>query len=378
MPGNEFIGNEELDAIHSIFFTNNGWLYRYGRGHYVKDFEQKLAEYFGVCHAHAVSSGTAALKLSLQALGVKPGDEVITQAHTFIATVEAIVECGATPVIVDIDKSLNMCPDALRDAITRKTKVVIPVHMSGVPCHMKKIFKVIEECGTNIKILEDNAQSPGASFHGRLTGTFGDVGILSFDYGKMLTTGEGGTILTNDKSIYKKVSGLSDHGHANLPDVPRGLDECIGIGFNYKMTELQGALGCAQIHKLNKIIMAHRQCKASLKRKLGNILEFRKLPDSKGDVGVSLSFFLEDEKEAQQFVKKWNALGYSTYNLPDAYKWHFAGCWRHIKLVTKSLNVTRLLLNRTVAIPIKALYSEKDINEQVAAIKQIVEEIRYE
>ena len=119
MPGSEFIGQEEQEIINEIFTKNKGYLYRYGGpSHYVSDFEKEFAKYFKVKYAHAVSSGTAALKLSLQALGVKPGDEVITQAHTFIATVEAICEVGATPVIVDINKSLNMDPEALADAIT--------------------------------------------------------------------------------------------------------------------------------------------------------------------------------------------------------------------------------------------------------------------
>jgi len=376
MPGYEFIDEKERQSINNVFTKNGGYLYRYGaKAHYVKDFEKEFAKYFKVKYAHAVSSGTAALKLSLQALNVKPGDEVITQSHTFIATVEAICEVGATPVIVDIDKSLNMNPDALREAITPKTKVVIPVHMSGVACHMKKILRTIEECGTNIKILEDNAQSPGATYHGQFTGTIGDVGIFSFDYGKAITTGEGGMIITNNENIYKKVSGLSDHGHANNPNLPRGLDDCIGLGFNYKMNELQGALGLAQLSKLNTIIEYHKKNKKALIDELKDTLELRQRPDPEGDIGSSLSFFLESKESTTAFVNEWTNLGYGLFNLPDAKKWHCATYWNHIPFKSNGLKVTQELLDRTVAVPIMAKFSEDDIQNRIYSIKKIIDNL---
>lgn len=377
MPGNEFIGIEEQQIINELFTKNNGIFYRYHpKAYYVKDFESAFAKYFKVKYTHAVSSGTAALKLSLQALGVKPGDEVITQSHTFIATVEAIVEVGATPVIVDIDKSLNMNPNALREAITSKTKVVIPVHMSGVACHMKKILRATEECGTNIKILEDNAQSPGATFHGQYTGTIGDVGIFSFDFGKTITTGEGGMVVTNDKKIYNIVSGLSDHGHANNPNLPRGQDDCIGIGFNYKMTELQGALGLVQLKRLRDVIYWHRRNKQLLIDGLKDIVELRQRPDPKGDIGSSLSFFLNSKEEADRFVKEWTKLRYGLFNLPDAARWHVATYWNHIPYISNGLKYSQELLDRTIAIPIMAKYTNENINKRIEDIKQILKEIK--
>jgi len=374
MPGFEYIGKEELQAVTNVFTKNNGYLYRYGKGHFVKDFEEAFAKHFKVKYVHAVSSGSAALKLSLQALGVKPGDEVITQCHTFVATVEAIVECGATPVVVDINKSLNMDPMELKKAITSKTKVVIPVHMSGVPCAMKYINEVIE--GTNIKILEDNAQSPGATYKDQYTGTIGDAGILSFDYGKMITTGEGGAILTNDEKLYKQVSGLSDHGHASNSNLPRGMDDFIGTGFNFKMTELQGALGLAQLHKLNKIISCHRENKDALIKGIENDVDLRYQPDPKGDIGSCVSFFFEYQSIAKKFVQEWNKLGYTTFNLPDAMKYHNACYWNHIKFDSTGLMYSNNLLNRTISIPIMGKYSKNDIKERIDIIKKIVGEIQ--
>ena len=376
MPGYEFIGKEEQDAINELFEVNNGYLYRYGsKAHYVRDFELSFSKYFKTTYAHAVSSGTSALKLSLQALGVEKGDEVITQAHTFIATVEAIHEVGAKPVIVDIDKSLNMNPSSLDNAITVKTKVVIPVHMSGVSCDMKGIRSVIEDHNPDIKILEDNAQSPGATYKGKYTGTLGDVGIFSFDYGKMLTTGEGGMVVTNDETIYKIVSGLSDHGHANNPQKPRGMDDCIGIGFNYKMNEIQGALGLVQLNKLQKTIQLHKQNKKLFLDGLKNIVDLRYRPDPSGDIGSSVSFFFENQNQSQKFVTLWNKAGYSTFNLPDAMRWHNACYWYHIPMITSGLMHSNELLNRCVAIPIKAKMSGDEIEKQIETIKKIIKEI---
>jgi len=375
MPGNEFIGKEEIDSINDIFTNNKGILYRYGtKDSRVRSFEEAFAKYFKVNYAHAVSSGTAALKLSLQALGVKPGDEVITQAHTFIATVEAIVEVGATPVIANIDKSLNMDPESLRDEITSKTKVVIPVHMSGVACDMKRIKKVIEQCGTDIKVLEDNAQCPGGTFKGQYTGTIGDVGIFSFDYGKMLTTGEGGMVVTNDEKIYNIARSLSDHGHAFNPTVPRGRDDCIGVGFNYKMMEVQGALGLVQLKRLKDVIALHRKNKQLLLDGIQDIVDLRYRPDPLGDICASVSFFFEIPQQAQLFVKKWNEAGYGTFNLPDAMRWHNACDWNHIKMQTTGLMRSNELLNRCIAIPVTAKMSKEEIEKQIETIKEIIGE----
>ena len=378
MPGSEFIGKEEQEIINEIFTKNKGYLYRYGGpSHYVSDFEKEFAKYFKVKYAHAVSSGTAALKLSLQALGVKPGDEVITQAHTFIATVEAIYEVGATPVIVDIDKSLNMDVNELMHAITSKTKVVIPVHMSGVACDMKRIKKVCEQSGTDIKILEDNAQCPGATFKGQFTGTIGDVGIFSFDYGKMLTTGEGGMVVTNNEKIYNIVRGLSDHGHAFNQNVPRGRDECIGIGANYKMMEIQGALGIVQLHRLKDVIARHRENKAIFLKGLKDVVELRERPDPSGDIGVSVSFFFENPRQSHEFVNKWISAGGQTFNLPDAMAWHNAWYWSHIprKITHSLLYSSNELLNRTIAIPVRAKMTKEEIETQIEVIKKIVGEM---
>jgi len=368
MPGNEFLGQEELDELTSIFKEHKGYLYRVG-GTKVVEFEKEFAKKFGVKYAHAVSSGTAALKVSLQALGVKPGDEVITQSHTFIATVEAIVECGAVPIICPVNDTLNMDPESLGSLITDKTKVVIPVHMLGVSCEMKEIQEVIYDNNPSIRILEDNAQSLGGTYNNQYLGTIGDMGIFSFDFGKMLTCGEGGMVITNNEFLYKRARGFSDHGHADIPGIPRGQDKCIGLGFNHKMSELQGAVGLAQLRKFDKIISMHRKNKKKLKSEMENIesshveptYEFRRIPDPEGDTGDSVCFKTHNTKIFEKGLK--------FKNIPDCMKWHHAYYWNHIKFGNNT--ILEDVFNNLIALPIMAKMTDEDISKIVDILKEI-------
>jgi 8-amino-3,8-dideoxy-alpha-D-manno-octulosonate transaminase len=386
MPGNEFIGEEELKEITSIFTEHNGYLYRYG-GTKVIEFEKAFANKFNVRYAHAVSSGTAALKVALQALGVGPGDEVITQCHTFIATVEAIVETGATPVIVNVDKSLNMDPNSLRQALTEKTKVVIPVHMDGVACRMDEIMKVIYDFNPSIRILEDNAQSPGGTYKGQYLGTIGDMGIFSFDFGKMLTTGEGGMVVTNNKYFYERARGFADHGHADKPGIPRGEDDCIGLGFNYKMSELNGAMGLAQLRKLDVILELHKKNKQLIIEGIKDTVALREIPNPEGDIGDSIAFFIVDspivvsnwapfpvykKSNIVIFIEEWKKRGLPLKNLPSACKWHIAKYWKHIAFKDCTYGWANFV-DHTVSIPIKAKMTQEDREKIVKNIKELME-----
>jgi len=389
MPGFEVIGREERDAVDEVF-DRGGVLYRYGwddrRQHIyrVDDFEKAFAAKLGVKYALAVSSGTAALKATLIALDVKPGDEVITQSHTFIATVEAIVEVGAKPVITEINKTLNMDPQDLRHKITEKTKVVIPVHMSGVAAQMKEILAIANK--HNISVLEDNAQSCGGEYGGMKLGAMGDVGIFSFDFGKVLTTGEGGMVITNNESIFKKVREYSDHGHELNPNFPRGEDTRSRSGFNYKMMELQGAIGLAQLNKLDYIIKRQRENKTKIKEGIRHNpeIEFRGIPNPEGEIGDTLTFFLENREKAKKFVKLWSEEGFGTKNLPDAINWHFSGTWDHIfsqydeykgKDLTNVWKQSHEILRRAVAIPIFVNMDESQISKIINTVNECLKRI---
>ncbi|MBI4439669.1 DegT/DnrJ/EryC1/StrS family aminotransferase [Candidatus Woesearchaeota archaeon] len=379
MPGWELIGEEERAAVNDVF-DKGGVLYRYGldakrqKIFRVDELEKQIAKRVNAKYCQCLCNGTAALKACLIAFGVKPGDEVITQSFTFIATVEAIQDCGAIPIITDIDESLNMDPKDLEKKITKKTKVIIPVHMAGVAAKMDEIMAIAKK--HNIAVLEDSAQALGATYKGMNCGTIADMGIYSMDIGKVITTGEGGVIVTNDESLWKKAREYSDHGHECNPNLPRGRDTRTISGFNYKMMELQGAVGLAQLKKMDYILKKQRENKSALKRKLKHIssIRFRELPDEAGDAADTLIFFVQNKEKAKEFASKLAEKGIGTKNLPDAIDWHYAGTWSHIfndYAEYKGRNLEQLwkqstdLLRSAIAIPI-LVNMEPDKIESIA------------
>jgi len=356
MPGYELIGKEERNAVNEIFDTKS----LFYNGERVKSFERQFADFIDVDYAVAVSSGTAALKTALIAAGIKPGDEVITQAFTFIATVEAIVDVGATPIIVNIDESLNIDVDEFQKAISPKTKAVIPVDMLGVATEVDKINAIAKE--NNLIVIDDCCEALGADWGDEKLGAQFDMCTFSFDNGKTITTGEGGMITTNNEEYYKLCLEYRDHGHQNNPDFPRGRDTHRIHGFNFRTTELNAAIGIEQLKKLDQIIDSNRKhykvYEDTLKKVSG--LSFRKVPEKCNPLCDCLIFNFPKQKQVKQFVKLINDHGLATKNLPDAIEWHFARYWDHIfvyyglsledlyKLTEKSADI----LERSVAIPI--------------------------
>ncbi|MCX5837095.1 MAG: DegT/DnrJ/EryC1/StrS family aminotransferase [Deltaproteobacteria bacterium] len=332
MAGAELIGKEELKEITVLFET--GIFARYSldkerQGIWkVRDFEKAFAKYFGSQYALGVSSGSSALKIALTALDVGPGDEVICPAFTFMATYEAVLEVGAMPVMADIDDTLNLDPDDIPSKITPSTKVIIPVHMCGAPARMDKIMKVAKK--HKLLVLEDNAQACGASIKGKMTGTIGQMGIFSFDHYKTITTGEGGMILTDDLDLYHRAEWYHDHGHDHISTVSRALDGRTLLGFNYRMNEIQGGIGLAQLRKLNRVLAAQRKNKAAIEEMLAPIpgLKFRAVPDPQGDSATHLGFNLPTAKQAKAFQKALSAEGVGTVCFKDNF-WHYVPNWEH-------------------------------------------------
>lgn len=386
MPGAELIGKEEFDEIKDVF-DKGGVLYRYALPESrskVRQFEIEFAKKLNVKYTHAVTNGTSALLAALRALNIKPGDEVITQSFTFIATVEAIIERGGVPVITEVNKTLNMDSEDLESKITPATKAIIPVHMAGAPAQMDEIMSIARE--HDIPVLEDAAQAVGGTYQGKYLGTIGDIGIFSFDYGKPLTTGEGGMIVTNDESLFLTARAYSDHGHEQNPNLPRGRDTRQVSGLNFRMMELEGAIGLAQLRKLDYIVKRLRENNKKVKGGIEGLpgIEFREVPDPKGEVGDSLIFFLESRKAAEKFAALFRKGGYNTKNLPDAIDWHFAGTWDHIfqnyngykgKDLKKLWGKSADLLRRAIAIPILVKMGDDDINRLTNTIREPLKKI---
>ena len=330
MAGAELIGQEELEQIQRLFAKENVNLYRYGKNNFMtREFEQKFADYMGVKYAHAVSSGTAAIHCALDSADVGPGDEVITTAFTFIAPIEAIAALGATPVPVNIDETYHLDIAEVEQSITAKTKAVVCIPMWAPP-KMQELVALCEK--HNLILIEDAAQALGASYQGKKLGTFGDIGSFSFDAGKSLHTGEGGMIITDNEELYKKAAEFSDHGHMHLPNLPRGLDPRRKKGLNYRMSELNAAVGIAQLQKIDFILSKAKENKKQIKEQIKHIpnLKFRPFTDEIGAQGDTLIFQLDSTQSASLFEAHLKQHQIGTKILPEAIEWHYAGVWDHL------------------------------------------------
>ena len=238
------LGGNELKYVSDCIAS--GWIS--SQGQYVRRFEEAFSRFHGVDHALTVSNGTTALHLALVALGIGPGDEVIVPDLTFAASANVVLHCGATPVLADVCRDTwTLDPEDFERKITSRTKAVMPVHLYGHPCDMDPIMEIAREHG--LRVVEDNAEALGATYKGAKTGTIGDVGCFSFFANKVITTGEGGMVVTRDAELAKRMMVLRDHG------MEKGRRYWHVVpGFNYRMTNLQAAIGLAQMERLESFL----------------------------------------------------------------------------------------------------------------------------
>jgi len=260
-----YFTKNEMGAVKKVL--NSGWVVQ-GPG--VKEFEEKIAEFTGAKCALAVNSCTSALALSLIALDIKKGDEVIVPAFTFAATANVVEHQGAKPVFVDIDsQTFNIDVSKIKKAITKRTKAIIPVHLFGLSAEIKEIMKIAKKY--KLSVIEDAACALGTKYKGKQVGTFGDTGCFSFHPRKPITTGEGGMIITNSEKLAQKLISLRDHG-AITSDLVRHKKKAFKLpdhnlaGFNYRMTDIQGAIGVEQVKKL-PFILRERKKRAEIYNK---------------------------------------------------------------------------------------------------------------
>ena len=288
------LGRRELKYVAECIST--GWISSQGR--YVRQFEEKMAEFCGVGHAIATSSGTTALHLALLALGVGPGDEVIVPDMTFIASANAVSYTGARPVMVDVESdSWCMDPDLLPGLITRKTKALMPVHLFGIPARMDRIMEVARDFG--LAVVEDAAEAHGATSMGKMVGSIGDIGCFSFFGNKIVTTGEGGMVTTDDGNLAEKVRMLRDHGMSRKERYLHPV-----LGYNYRLTNLQAAVGFAQMEKIDQILGRKRDIAGLYEKNLGSIGEVVLPPDPDWGVPVCWMYAVQLGNEREPDVRE--------------------------------------------------------------------------
>jgi len=268
------IGDEELELLKKVIET--GSLFRHS-GTMVSSFEKEFAEFLGVKYAVASTSGTAALHIATGAAGIGPGVEVITSPITDMGTIISILGQNAIPVFADIDpETYNLDPESVRERISDKTRAIIVVHLFGLPADMDPLMEVAEERG--LIVIEDCAQAYLAEYKGKLVGTIGDIGCFSLQQSKHMFTGDGGITVTNNEEFAGKAKLFMDKGWDRSIAGPRAY---VMLGFNYRMTELQGAVARAQLKKVRWVVERRRKVAASLTKRLSEIegVETPKIPD---------------------------------------------------------------------------------------------------
>ena len=323
---------------------------RLSLGPALEDFEREFAGYVGTPCAIAVSSGTAGLHLSLLALGIGAGDEVIVPSFTFIAAANAIRYVGATPVFVDIDAdTLNMDPESVERALTRRTVALIIVHTFGCPADLAPLLDI---AGRNhLRVIEDACEAIGAEYKGQKVGTFGDAGVFAFYPNKQITTGEGGVVVTKDATVAASLRSLRNHGRRPGDD----WFEHVDLGYNYRLSEMNCALGLAQLRRVEDILVSRASVATAYDARLRGVPELV-LPHLQSPER-RISWFVYTVRLKDQFTRRHrddvmnfltaSGIGCARYFAPI----HLQGAYRSIASARVELAVTESQAERTLALP---------------------------
>lgn len=394
MPGFELFDDTEKQQIQEVM--DQGFTFRYnfdGMRNGVwkaKELETLISEKLDIPHVHLVSSGTAALSTAWAAAGIGAGDKVIVPPFTFVASVEALVLAGAVPIFADIDDTLTLSAEGIEAAMQEHpdVKAVNFVHMCGSMGHMDDIKAVCEKY--DLVLLEDACQATGGTYKGQALGAIGHIGTFSFDSVKTISCGEGGAVLTRDAALYEKSHMYSDHGHDHIGN-DRGAEGHPFMGANYRISEMNAAVGVAQWKKLDRILDIQRQNKRRLKDALAQYSEvsFRTLPDESGDNAGFLSFFLPDETRVKDVLKSLGQEGIGGVFYWYGNNWHYLKNWTHIQtmkgpaklpieLVDNRPDYTQVdlpksdaIMSRTLSMLINLSWTEADIQARIDAFARI-------
>lgn len=295
------IGQEEIDAIARVIESKE--LFKINGGSLQESLhaEEDLQRIFNVKHSIVMSSGQGALISALIGMGVGPGDEVIVPAYTYIASAYAALAVGAIPIIAEVDETLTIDVEDVERKITSRTKVIMPVHIQGFPCNMDAILKLAEKY--KLLVLEDACQADGGSYHGKRLGTIGTAGALSFNYFKVITTGEGGALLTNREDVYEKAFIYHDSSAVSFfGNQLENVETPVFAGNEYRCHEIQSALLRVQLGRMDGILSDNRKIKKRLMEELSGLLKFAPVHDSEGDCATTLAVCFDTEEEARRFA----------------------------------------------------------------------------
>jgi dTDP-4-amino-4,6-dideoxygalactose transaminase len=397
-PGGNLIGAEEEQAVIDVIRSKRLFRY-YGPNpgpSRAAELEQAFAAHMGTRHAAGVTSGTAALICSLMGVGVGPGDEVIVPAYTWIASASAVATVGAIPIIAEVDQSLTLDPADVERKITRRTKAIMPVHMRGAPADMDRIVEVARR--HNLRVIEDVAQADGGSFQGRRLGSIGDVGAFSLQFNKIITSGEGGMVITSDDDLHKRVLMLQDVVGGQRNNIP--ADQIL-LGMNFRMPELLAAVALVQLRRLDGLLEEMLTRKIAIKAGISDALaraggRYRTVTDIEGDTGIALIFFMPTVERADRVIQALRAenIGADDMYRPEDVDYHVyahwgpilakrtwsaeAGPWRWGGPVDYSPDMcprTLDLLSRAVHLNVNPLFTEQDIEETIIGLNKVLRSV---
>lgn len=394
-PGGMRIDAAEEKAVLEVLRSKRLFRY-YGPGEStscVDELERRFAEHIGARHCLAVNSGTSALLCGLAALGVGPGDEVVVPAYTFNATAAAVLAIGAVPVLAEINESLTMDPADVVRRISRRTKAIIPVHMRGTPADMTALQRIATE--HDVPMLEDVAQAAGATFHGDRLGTLGAVGAFSLQFNKIITAGEGGLLVTNDRELYQRALMYHDVVAGVRHGLPRDV---LTFGLNLRMSELQAAVANVQLDRLDGLLADMRDRKSRIRAGItealtGNGIRFVACNDADGDAGIALVLLHQTPDQAASLVTALTAEGVAAKRLFDEDKldlhiyyhwppvlarrsWTTPGPWdwadTDIAYSPKMCPQTLDILGRTVHLDVSPDLTDRNVDEIIGAVLKVL------
>ncbi len=365
-----WINNEDRKNVHKSL--KQRWL---TNGPILKKFENKFERYIDVKHSAGVGSATQALHLSMRALGIGPGDEVIVPTFTFAATANSVLYCGAKPVLTDVDyETFNINPIEIEQNITNKTKAIIPVHYGGQSCDMGEILTIAKK--HNLKVIEDCAHALGSTFKNKRCGSIGLTGCFSFYPTKIITTGEGGMITTNSKSIFNKVNTLRSHGmsiQAKEREVTASWKyDIVELGYNYRLDEIRASLGLSQFSRIVKI----NQKRIKIAQKYNKLIKKIKglsIPIKKSDrnhiyhlysIKVENEYPITRDQLFKKLAKK--GIGTSVQYLPLHLMSLYQNTYKNKK---HDFPIANDLKNKVLCLPIYPQMTDKEIQYVVSNLK---------
>lgn len=356
-----FNGNEKKYLTECI---DTGWVSANGR--FVEEFEKEFAEFCGCKYAISCSNGTVSLHLILKSMGIEEGDEVIVPSLTYIATANAVTYCGAKVVFVDSDnETFNIDPSEVEKKITDKTKAIMPVHLYGLPSDMGALMKISEKY--NIPIIEDAAEAHGAEYLGKKVGSFGLASSFSFFGNKLITSGEGGMIVTNDEELYKRMKLLK--GQAVSPEKKYWH---IDVGYNYRMTNMQAAVGLGQLEKIDWHIEQRNRVAKLYEDNLNEVrdyIRFQKVPERCKSVYWMNTIVLEDcvESDREDIMKKMEEHGIEMR--PMFYPAHIMPPYYDER---EHYSVAEKLGQRGISLPSHATLRDDDVKYICDCLKEVL------